>query len=170
MECVLQKAALSARPKPDGNGFLSKTCTCSIRRRLYFHRKYTHTLNQYNISLHAQSCKVQAFVKHSGGLRCELITLHVAPKGEGWWKLCKVQDRKFPLLCINNLQVYSSGPSSCSSAAGSTSRPYEKASITVSIASSPIITPIMIYMLSVRPPAHRGPRMVARPPTERRTP
>lgn len=28
----------------------------------------------------------------------------------------------------------------------------------------------MMYRLSVSPPAHRGPRMVARPPTERRTP
>ena len=41
---------------------------------------------------------------------------------------------------------------------------------TVSSISSAIITPIMIYMFSVRPPAHRGPRMVASPPTERRTP
>lgn len=40
----------------------------------------------------------------------------------------------------------------------------------MSSASSAIITPIMIYMFSVRPPAHRGPRMVASPPTERRTP
>lgn len=32
------------------------------------------------------------------------------------------------------------------------------------------ITPSMMYRLLVRPPAHRGPRMVARPPTERLTP
>lgn len=41
---------------------------------------------------------------------------------------------------------------------------------TMSSTSSAIITPIMMYMFSVRPPAQRGPRMVASPPTERRTP
>lgn len=40
----------------------------------------------------------------------------------------------------------------------------------MSSTSSAIITPIMMYMFSVRPPAQRGPRMVASPPTERRTP
>ena len=32
------------------------------------------------------------------------------------------------------------------------------------------IMPSMMYKLLVSPPAHRGPKMVARPPTERRTP
>lgn len=42
--------------------------------------------------------------------------------------------------------------------------------LTDSSARSAVIAPIMIYMFSVSPPAHRGPRMVAKPPTERRTP
>lgn len=33
-----------------------------------------------------------------------------------------------------------------------------------------IIIPSITYRFPIRPPAHRGPRMVARPPTERRTP
>lgn len=33
-----------------------------------------------------------------------------------------------------------------------------------------IIIPSITYRFPIRPPAHRGPRIVARPPTERRTP
>ncbi len=42
--------------------------------------------------------------------------------------------------------------------------------LTVSRASRPIISPSMMYRSEVRPPAQRGPRMVASPPTERRIP
>lgn len=44
------------------------------------------------------------------------------------------------------------------------------AGLTVSRARRPIISPSMMYRSEVRPPAQRGPRMVASPPTERRIP
>lgn len=42
--------------------------------------------------------------------------------------------------------------------------------LTVIIRRRASIIPSIMYKLLVNPPAHRGPRMVARPPTERLTP